>query len=51
MPHAESEYPKDIIPIDQNVIVWGNKNDRLYNEWPFLSPPLKENYAQKESQR
>lgn len=30
---------------------WGEKNDHLYNEWPFLSPPLKENYAQNKSQR
>ena len=52
MPYTESEYPKDIILIDQNVGFFeGKKNDRLYNEWPFLSPPLKEDYAQNKSQR
>ena len=34
MPYTESEYPKDIIPIDQNVF-WG-ENYCLYNEWPFF---------------
>lgn len=31
MPYTESEYPKDIILIDQNVGFFeGKKNDRLY---------------------
>lgn len=50
MSHNEPEYLKELNSYRPKCHCLGGKNS-LYDEWPFPSPPLKENFAQKKLQR